>query len=108
MLSTRHVKKRQCFEIISLKFNEAINLEEQKKSMNLLNEIIKDYDGFVSRDYFYSEENGRWIDHLIWSSTNKAKEASDKIMKDPIALKLFSNIDNESMIFSHYNHIGSI
>jgi hypothetical protein len=36
--------------------------------MAKLNEVIKTFDGFKSRDYYYSSENGRWIDFVVWES----------------------------------------
>ena len=61
------------FEIISFQFNSDVSLSEQKKLLEALNQIVKSFEGFISRDYYYSQDNGRWIDHVVWSS-EKQKE----------------------------------
>lgn len=97
-----------CFEVVSSKFKDGISLEDQKQLMIKLNDIVKAFDGFKSRDYYYSVENGRWIDFVVWESSEKAKKASEKAMQNPEAGKVFSQIDEKSMIFSHYDRVGGV
>ena len=94
------------FEIVSAKFNDGIGIEEQKKLMATLNDIVQKFDGFKSRDYYYSKENGRWIDFVVWTDLKLAKVASEKAMKDPKAAAVFSKIEEETMIFSHYERVS--
>lgn len=96
------------FEVVSLKFNEGVSLEEQKKLMIDLNSIVKKFEGFKSRDYYYSSENGRWIDFVVWSDVKLAKKASEQIMTDPAAGAVVSKMEEKSMIFSHYERVGGV
>ena len=96
------------FEIISLSFKDGITYEQQEKAMLSLNEIVKTFDGFKSRDFFYSKENNRWIDFVVWSNLSLAKKASEVVMSNPKAGKVFALIDQEAMIFSYYDQIGGI
>jgi hypothetical protein len=94
------------FEVVSLKFKEGVRLEEQKSLMAELNQVIQKYEGFKSRDYYYSSENGRWIDFVVWTDVKLAKRASEAAMNDPKVGVFFSKMDEKTMIFSHYERIG--
>ncbi len=94
------------FEVVSLKFKEGVRLEEQKSLMAELNQVITNYEGFKSRDYFYSPENGRWIDFVVWSDVKLAKRAAEAAMNDPKVGVVFSKMDEKTMIFSHYERMG--
>jgi len=96
----------EAYEVVSMKFKENVGLEEQKRLMEKLNPIVERFEGFLSREYFYSADNGRWIDLVVWSSLEHAKKASDEAMKIPEAGEIFAQIDETSMIFSHYKRIG--
>lgn len=93
-------------EIVSFEFAKETDLNEQKEMMSELNQIVKTLDGFKSRNYYYSSENGRWIDFVIWRDLGLAERASEKMMNTPRAKLAFSKIDEKSMIFSHYNWVG--
>lgn len=96
------------FEIVSMKFKDGISIEDQKASMEKLNSVVKKFEGFKSRDYYYSEENGRWFDFVVWSDLKLAKRASEQAMKDPVAGEVFMKMDEKTMIFSHYNRVGGV
>jgi len=90
-------------EFVVFKFNDGIAKGEQEKLMAQLNSCVQKYDGLISRSYYYSEKDNRWIDHVTWTSSQAATKASAAIMKDPNAGTVFKNIDEKSMIFSHYD-----
>lgn len=94
------------FEVVSFEFLKNIELSEQKVLMNELNQIVKNFDGFKSRDYYYSSSNGRWIDFIIWNNAHLAEKASEEMMNDPKARLVFSKIEEKSMIFSNYMWVG--
>ena len=96
------------FEVVSTKFKDGVSLAEQEKLMAKLNEIVKTFEGFKSRDYYYSSENGRWVDFVVWESLEQAKKASEQAMQNPEAGKVFSQIDEKSTIFSHYKRVGGM
>lgn len=108
MLFSQNANTNDCFEIISLEFKETVSLEQQQEAMASLNALITELAGFQSRDYFYSKDNGRWIEFITWSDEALAKKASDEMMKNEQALEVFCLVNEKSMIFSHYQHSGGI
>ena len=94
------------FEIVSTKFKEGTPIEKQKKAMAKLNAVVKEFEGFKSRDYYYSADNGRWVDFVVWSDQELAVKASELAMNDPKAGEVFSLMDENTMIFSHYEIMG--
>ena len=108
MLFSHTADTEDCFEIISLQFKSDTSLKQQQAAMLGLNDLVSILEGFKSRDYFYSEDNGRWVEFISWSNADLAKQASEAMMKNEQALALFSLIDQTSMIFSHYQHVGGI
>lgn len=108
MLFSNLATAGDAFEIVSVKFKEGVNIEEQKKLMMDLNKVIKKFEGFKSRDYYYSAENGRWIDFVVWSDIKLAKKASEYVMTDLTAGAVISKMDEKSMIFSHYERVGGV
>jgi len=108
MLFSNLALATDAFEIVSLKFKDDVKVDEQKKLMADLNGVIQKFEGFKSRDYFYSPENGRWIDFVVWSDVKLAKKASEAALNDPKAGAVFSKIDEKTMIFSHYEKVGGV
>lgn len=106
MLFSNLATASDVFEVVSVKFKDGVNIEEQKKLMMDLNNVVKKFEGFKSRDYYYSSENGRWIDFVVWSEIKLAKRASEQIMTDTVAGSVISKMDEKSMIFSHYERVG--
>ncbi len=96
------------FEIVSFKFKEGISFENQKLSIENLNNVVKMFDGFISRDYYYSEENHRWFDLILWDNIENAKKGSELAMSNQIAMKAFNLMNEKETIFSYYDRIGGI
>lgn len=99
-------KSKEAIEIVVMKFKDNVSFDDQKKSMETLSKIVSSFKGFVSREYYYSSENKRWIDFVIWESLELAKKASAEAMKNPTAGEIFSKIDQPDMIFSHYERLS--
>ena len=95
-----------CFEIIALQFRDDIEFVDQEAAMAKLNTVVKTAEGFQSRDYYYSEENGHWIEFIVWDNEASAKAASANMMKNEDALAVFSLGEQTTMLFSHYQHKG--
>lgn len=96
------------FEIVNTQFVEGVSYQEQQEAMESLNSIVKYFDGFQSRDYFYSEELNRWTDIIVWENSDLAQSATVKAMENPKAQEVFSKMDLEKTLFSHYQSIGHI
>lgn len=108
MTAASLVNAEESYEIVSFSFKEEVSFTAQKNAAESLNDIVSQYPGFKSRSYYYSEESNRWIDFVIWDSITAAKAASEKVMNNPEARELFMLMDEETMIFSHYNAFGGV
>ncbi len=106
MLGSNNLLAEDTFEIVSFKFKENVSMEDQKMALEKLNVCVKKYEGFKSREYYFSKDSNSWIDSVVWVSSEKAKNAADLIMKDPEARKIFSLMDDKSIVFSHYERVG--
>lgn len=106
MLGSNIASAGDIFEIVTFKFKENVSMEDQKKALEKLNTCVKKYEGFKSREYFFSKESNSWIDSVVWTSSENAKKAAEQVMKDPEAGKIFSLMDDKSMVFSHYEKVG--
>ena len=96
------------FEIIALQFRADVDLAAQEAAMANLNAVVQAAEGFKSRDYYYSEENGHWIEFIVWEDDASAKAASAAMMQNEDALAVFGLVDQTTMLFSHYQHKGGI
>lgn len=96
------------FEIVNTQFIDGVDYREQQEAMESLNSVVRQFDGFQSRSYFYSEELNRWTDIVIWESEELAQSATVKAMENPRAQQVFSIMDMEKSLFSHYQSIGHI
>ncbi|PHS00838.1 MAG: hypothetical protein COA68_04190 [Oceanobacter sp.] len=94
------------FEIIALQFRDNVEFADQEAAMANLNTVVKTAAGFQSRDYYYSEENGHWIEFIVWDNEASAKAASANMMKNEDALAVFSLVEQTTMLFSNYQHKG--
>ena len=108
MTYLKEAQSSDAFEVVSMSFKKGTSLDEQKSLMEKLNSIVTQFEGFKSRDYFYSKDNGRWIDFVVWVDVGSAKKASEQVMKNPEAGAVFSQIEESSMMFSHYSHAGGV
>ena len=108
MLTANAAVAGDVYEIVLTTFKQNISIEEQREEMARLNDVVCLFDGFKSRDYFYSRENGRWVDFVVWTDLAKAKKASEIAMADPVAGAVFAKIDETSSVFSHYDKVGGV
>ena len=108
MITSTQTHAKDIYEIVSFKFQKEVSLKEQKEAVAALNHVVKEFKGFKSRNYYYSEENQRWFDFITWESLELAKKASEQAMKNPQATKIFSLMDEKTMIFSHYERMGGL
>lgn len=99
---------KESFEIVSFAFNKEVSFDAQLSSVEALNDIVKTLKGFKSRDYYYSKDNQRWFDFIVWESIEDAQAASKLIMNNPQALEIFALMDEETMSFSHYKKLGGV
>ena len=96
---------KEAYEIVLFKFNSNVTLEKQNELMKRIDIIIENLPGLISRDMFYSQEGGLWIDHVKWKSLDEAKKGAELALQDPRMKEVMQNIDESSMIFSHYEKL---
>jgi hypothetical protein len=91
-------------EYVVFRFRESVAREEQIATMRALDPYIAALDGFGSREYFFSEAEARWIDHIVWASMEDAL-ASERVLEDPGAAALFERFDPLSVVFGRYERV---
>mgnify|MGYP000671957937 CR=1 FL=1 len=103
-----NINADKSIEVVHTKFKSEFKYQEQHSAMLQLNDVVKQLNGFNSRTFYFSEELGSWVDFVIWENEQDAKEAAATIMQNPTALEVFSMINEEETIFSHYGLKGGI
>ena len=95
-------------EVVHTKFKSEFSYQEQFSAMSQLNDVVKSFNGFDSRTFYYSVELSSWVDFVVWENEDVAKEAAEEIMKNATALEVFSMINEEETIFTHYGLKGGL
>jgi len=88
-------------EMVNFSINKGIDIEEGKSAMISLSDFVSKQPGFIGRKTSISEE-GRFLDIVYWADLESALRASEKAMKDESLRRVFEIIDQESMVFQHY------
>jgi len=78
-------------EFVLLEFRRGVSLAEQGAIMRELGGMVAELDGFRAREYFYSAEERRWLDHLVWAD-RRAAERSEQLADEPRAASLFQRM----------------
>jgi len=94
---------KNAHEFVIFNFIENVSMENQKKLMAQIDNCANKLDGFVKREYYYSKETKKWIDHVVWKDHQSAINAGENIMKDPAAQEVFKHIDESNITMSHFD-----
>jgi hypothetical protein len=89
-------------EFVLLEFQPAVSLVEQLETMRRLDAMVAELDGFRAREYFYSAEQRRWLDHIVWADRGSA-ERSEQLASEPGAAQLFQRMS--SIIAGRYRRV---
>lgn len=83
-------------------FKTKVNVTKQKviDSSKLVDTILKDFDGFISRKLAVSND-GTWSDIVYWKDLKSAEYAGQEVLKNTTCQKYFSLIDEKNMQFLH-------
>jgi hypothetical protein len=92
-------------EYVVFKFKDRFSRDEQVATMREFDPLLAPLAGLKSREYFYSEADGRWVDHVVWASMADAL-ASEAIMEDPVAAPLFARLDPGTVVFGRYERVA--
>lgn len=95
------MNQTKCVEIVVFRPQEEVNNEVLMKAMKATNEIVKTFDGFISRTTSMNEQ-GEFLDVVFWESKEKALSAAQKVQEIPEVMKNFALIDPKSIKMQHY------
>ncbi len=98
---------KDCYEIVVTKFKRDVDFPKQKIAMEKLNEIVFGLEGFKARNFYYSDALNSWIDFVIWKDESSAKSAAKLVGEHSHAKEIFDLFDQENMLFSQYEIVGS-
>jgi hypothetical protein len=93
--------KATVIEMVLFRTNEGIKPEEAKTELKKLNDFLTKQAGFISRNTAVADD-GQYLDIVYWTDLSTAKAASDKAMQDPETTKVFSIIEQTTMLFKHF------
>lgn len=88
-------------EFISSKFEPGCSLEQQQEIMDGLGTAVGAQPGFISRECFYSQADGRWLVHIAWED-EEAVERSEAMAQDPEVAKLYEKFEVGQMRYARY------
>ena len=97
------VPEDEVHEFVLLEFQRDVPLAEQTEIMQQLDGMVVELDGFRAREYFYSAEERRWLDHLVWAD-RRAVERSEQLADEPRAAALFQRMT--SVVVGCFRRIG--
>lgn len=98
---TKVMNKATVVERVSFQLNEGYSVEQGKEAMTGLNDYLIKQKGFVSRTTTVSED-GIFLDLVYWEDLESAKNAAEKIMKEPKNAQSFEVINQGTMQFGHF------
>lgn len=88
-----------CLELVVFKVKDA---EKARIARRAAQDTVKHYDGFLSWTAYEScEEKNLFADVVLWKDLKTAKEAAEKVMKDPAFAAIMAEIDG-LVSLSHY------
>lgn len=88
-------------EVVTFKTNPEYTNEQLQQAMETTNDIVKEFDGFVSRN-ISQNENGEFIDVVLWETKEQALNAAKQVPEIPELIKNFALIDPKSVVMKHY------
>ncbi|WP_075343878.1 hypothetical protein [Tenacibaculum agarivorans] len=101
------MKQAKIIELVVWKFKNGVDIDNGKKSVLKLNEFVSKQPGFISRKTALTED-GKFLDVILWSDLEAAKSASEKAMQNEMTTTIFNIMEENDMIFQHFelfNHI---
>ncbi|MEQ8782211.1 MAG: hypothetical protein RIE06_21325 [Roseibium album] len=88
-----------CLEVVIFKVKDS---EKARVARSAAQDTVKHYDGFISWTAYEScEEKNLFADIVLWKDLTTAKDAANKVMKDPAFVAIMAEIDG-LISMSHY------
>lgn len=98
---TNHMEQANIIEMVLWEFKEGVSVEEGKASVQKLNAFVRQQPGFISRKTALSKD-GKFLDVVLWTDLESAQTASEKAMQNEMTTTIFSTMDQEGMLFQHF------
>lgn len=105
--SNFEMKEAKIIEMVYWSPKEEVSVEEMKSQITKLNEFVSKQKGFVSRKTAMADDH-TFLDIVYWKSLADAKAASDQAMKEADLMKVFDLIDEETMLFKHFETFNAL
>ena len=97
----------QVHEFVSYTFKPDVAVAGQAETMERIGAATSGCAGLISRDFFYSEPDRRWIVHVVWADEDSI-EAAAEIAEDPDVAALFDQLESESMTYGRFRRAGGV
>lgn len=88
-------------ERVSFKVNKGFSPEDGKKAMLMLNQFVTMQPGYVAR-VTSLDKTDMFLDIVYWETLESAEAAAKNIMKEESLSEVFDIINQESMVFGHF------
>lgn len=93
-------------EVVTFDVKAGVSKKEASRKLAGLNELVKNYEGFIKRDLSCNED-GKWVDIVYWTSKELALKAASEVASNEKAAEIFAIIDENSVKMNHYEIINS-
>ena len=101
------MKQANVIEMVYWSPKKGVLKETTIEVMKKLNGFVKEQRGFISRSTSVSID-GKFLDIVYWETLDDATKASELAMQQPTMVEVFSLIDEETMMFKHFDIFNSI
>ncbi len=98
-------KQPSVIEVVTFEVKSKYSKLEVKESLDIINDIIKLYPGFVKRITAHADV-GQYIDIVHWTDIQFAKEAAYEVMREEKAIDAFKVINQETIKICYYDIIN--
>lgn len=92
-------------EIVVNKFKPGLSYEKELALTKTLNDFVKTQPGFLSREVYFDEKQKSYVDIVRWKDEKSAVDAAKKAEGSPTCQPVFSQIEQQGMIFLHAKKI---
>jgi heme-degrading monooxygenase HmoA len=103
--AARNSRVGEIHEFISFRFKPEVTAEVREQTMAELGPVVAGCEGFVRREFYYSERDERWMSHVVWES-EEAIDASAAVDSDPAVAELYERFDAASVDYARYRREG--
>lgn len=88
---------KACMEIVSYQLKPEARSEKFMEFVHRLQTTLSAIDGFVSREVFYREASGVWVELIGWESEEAAKLAETELMRQPCMVEAMELIETSTV-----------